>query len=267
MATAAAAASLAALADASAPAATADDAAGAAATAGLLQLCSTPAASPTMWASPREHRFNPYMNNGGTVACVAGSDFAVAVGDTRLSMGYSILSRCQSKLTKLTDKVVLATSGMQADKTTLHNLLKIKIEQYIHQHRQQPSLTAVAQLLCTMLYSRRFFPFYTFNVLCGVDEEGKGVVYSYDAIGSFEPAPYNCSGTGAQLLMPVLDCQIGRFHQKGEKPPLTKEGVLEILRSGLAAAGERDIFTGDEAEVVLIDSSGTHTSLMKLRDD
>ncbi|CBZ51170.1 hypothetical protein NCLIV_042370 [Neospora caninum Liverpool] len=222
---------------------------------------------PVSLAAPMERRFSPYVNNGGTVVCVAGEDFAVAVGDTRLSTGFSIYSRFQSKITKLTDKVVLATSGMQADKTTLHNLLQIRIEQYTHQHRHPPSLNAIAQLLSTMLYSRRFFPFYTFNVLCGIDENGKGAVYGYDAIGSFEAARYNCAGTGAHLIMPVLDNQISRNNQQGEKAPLTREQVVDIIKSAVASAGERDIFTGDQAEVVMISQSGIEKTLMDLRAD
>jgi hypothetical protein len=38
--------------------------------------------------SAREHarnRFNPYVNNEGTVVAVAGDDFVVVGGDTRLS--------------------------------------------------------------------------------------------------------------------------------------------------------------------------------------
>lgn len=55
------------------------------------------------------------MNNEGTVVAVAGDDFVVVGGDTRLSEGYSIVTRNESKLVQLTDKTIMATSGMFAD--------------------------------------------------------------------------------------------------------------------------------------------------------
>lgn len=66
---------------------------------------------------PMERRFSPYVTNGGTALGVAGEDFAVIAGDTRMSSGYSILSREVSKIYKLTDHCVLATAGMQAEVT------------------------------------------------------------------------------------------------------------------------------------------------------
>ena len=49
----------------------------------------------------KQHQFNPYTDNGGSCAAIAGKDYAILASDTRLSKGYSILSRETSKVAKM----------------------------------------------------------------------------------------------------------------------------------------------------------------------
>jgi len=121
---------------------------------------------------------------------IAGADFVTVATDTRMSAGYSILSRTQSKTIKLTDKTILTSAGMVADVETLHKNLQFVIRQYEMQNKRSPSTAAIAQKLSTALYGRRFMPYYAFNLLCGIDDAGKGVIYGYDAVGSYDTVTY-----------------------------------------------------------------------------
>lgn len=65
---------------------------------------------------------------------------------------------------------------------------------YQHQHNKQMSCPAMAQLLSNTLYFKRFFPYYAFNVLGGLDTEGK--FYNFDALVAswdFLPTYFNFS--------------------------------------------------------------------------
>ena len=89
-------------------------------------------------------------------------------------------------------------------------------------------LQAVARLIQTMLYGRRFFPFYVYIILGGIEEDGtrhrtsrshthrptfflfpgSGSVYSFDPVGSYERETCRAAGAAQSLLQPFLDNQV-----------------------------------------------------------
>jgi|EP00161_Ancyromonas_sigmoides_P008077 20S proteasome subunit beta 6 len=221
----------------------------------------------------RGGRFSPYVNNGGTCMGLAGtgpdgSHYAILAADTRLSDGYNIRSRTVSKLFKLTDRCVLSTSGMQADIATLVKTLEARLVMFKHQHGYDMPTVSVAQMLSNILYSRRFFPFYTFNVLGGLDADGVGCVFAYDAIGSFERGQCSVSGTGKSLIQPVLDNQISENNQLVRRAaPLDCAGAFDLLKDAFASAGERDIYTGDTVEAYVLTAEGIRLETFELKKD
>ncbi|CAB4300156.1 unnamed protein product [Prunus armeniaca] len=107
----------------------------------------------------KEHaNWSPYDNNGGSCVAIAGANYCVIAADTRMSTGYSILTRDYSKICKLADKAVLASSGFQADVKALQKHLAAKHLIYQHQHNKQMSCPAMAQLLSNTLYYNASFP-------------------------------------------------------------------------------------------------------------
>jgi len=222
---------------------------------------------------PREARFYPYDYNGGTVLAVAGKNFSIVAGDTRMSTGFSIKSRNVSKVYEINSKTVLGTGGFRGDITTLQKLLRAKVTQYEHQHGEQILPHAVAQNLANTLYGRRFFPYYTWNVLAGLDEQGVGVVYSYDPVGNYERVRVSVTGSGESLIQPLLDNQLERQHQAlGAKPPplhidLELEDAVDLVKDAFVSAGERDIRTGDSVEICVITAEGVSIQTHPLNID
>ena len=223
---------------------------------------------------PVEHGWSPYMDNGGTAVAIAGSDFAIVGGDTRLNGNFNVLARDDtSKIFRLTDKTILCSTGMQADRLQLQQVLEHRIRWYKHNNGgRTPSTAALAQMLSTILYGRRFFPYYTFNVIAGLDETGKGVCYSYDAVGCTEPLHYGTTGSGEPFVEPLMDCLINRINQSQHgvgKPPreLSYQEAMQMIRNAFTSAAERDVYTGDGATFHIITKDGIKVEHLELRHD
>ncbi|KAL0479022.1 26S proteasome subunit beta-1 [Acrasis kona] len=225
--------------------------------------------SPQMASSGTQHgKFEPYVNNGGTTLAIPGKDFVIAAGDTRLSTGYSIHTRQSSKVFQLTDKCVIVTAGMQSDASTLHKTMHARLVHYEHAHGKQMSTEAIGQMLSNMLYGRRFFPYYTFNLVAGIDSKGQGVVYGYDAIGSYQSVEVGAMGTGQSLIQPLLDNQVAyKNHQLVPSKELDLERALSLVKDSFTSAGERDIYTGDSVEIAIITQEGIKYETLQLKQD
>lgn len=203
-----------------------------------------------------------------SVVAIAGPGYAVIAADTRLSTGYSIHTRNQNKLFKLTDTTVLASTGCWPDTLALTSLVKVRIQMYKDQHGKEMSTTAIAQMLSNLMYNRRFFPYYVSNVLAGLDTDGSGIVYSYDPIGHCEKTTYRAGGSSGALLQPVLDNQIGQKNMQGiEVGPVPLEKASSIIKDTFISASERDIYTGDSVLLNIITKDGIAVEQIQLRKD
>ena len=221
-----------------------------------------------------KHHFNPYQMNGGSLISVAGEDFTVIASDTRLSEGYSILSRNSPHLYQLTPTCVIGCSGFHGDCLTFTKILEARLKMYEYEHNKKPSTHAIAQLVSKLLYSRRFFPFYVNTIVAGLSAEGQGAIYSYDPVGSFERETYRAAGSSSALLQPVLDSQLGLKNQSAHfelnrsyTVKLSKEKVIGLVKDAFTSATERDIYTGDNLVINVITKDGIWAEHFALRRD
>lgn len=79
-----------------------------------------------------------------------------------------------------------------------------------------------------------------------LDAAGRGAVYSYDAIGSYERTGYSCQGSGKDLMQPVLDNQLKAASPllvpprvRGCQPGCSTHWLCALLSGCIGGAGRR----------------------------
>jgi 20S proteasome subunit beta 6 len=167
-----------------------------------------------------------------------------------------------------TDKAVICVNGYHADGLQLTKDLHTNVRMYKYQHDKSMSTQSIAQLTMSILYGHRFFPYYTFTLIGGLDEVGKGAVYSFDPVGSFEREVFRAGGSASALIQPFLDAQIGRKNQNNpSSTPISLEFALKITKDAFTSAAERDIYTGDYLQIWVITKEGCRQEIYPLRRD
>eukprot|EP01031_Cornospumella_fuschlensis_P035095 gene35095-42506_t len=146
--------------------------------------------------SDKKPEFDPYVDNGGTIAAIAGPDFVIIAADNRLSDSYLIKSRSIPRLFEITKGTVYSASGCWSDVDALGRLLRREAEKYEWESDSPLDCSMLAHFLAHTLYGRRGFPFFSFCILGGFDKQGRPGLYKYDAIGSHEKVAVACAGKG-----------------------------------------------------------------------
>ncbi|CAJ0607231.1 unnamed protein product [Cylicocyclus nassatus] len=226
------------------------------------------------WRTARfieRQRWNPYSFEGGSTCAIAGDNFAIVASDTRMSqMEINILTRDAEKVHVLNDSVILATSGFYGDVLQLKRVLQARLHKYRFDYRTDMSVDLMAELLSRNLYYRRFFPYYTGAILAGIDENGKGAVFSYDPIGCIERIAYAATGAAEPMMIPFLDCQVGNvtLSEEAERAPLTLQRAVSLMKDAFRTAAEREISTGDKIHLVVAEAGKPiQQSYLPLRED
>lgn len=204
-------------------------------------------------------KFDPYVDNGGTVVGLAGKDFVILAADTRLSDQYTIRSRSITRIFEVDDGLLFSGSGCWSDTLALSKELKLAAQTYEWEHKNKLRIRPLSYLLSSQLYSKRFFPYYTFCMVAGLDSEGmrcrflfrsnllyicaynriytlgSGSVHRYDAVGSMERVAAVCTGKAEHLIQPLLD-EVTNMEQDDSLWELSADGENAFISSTRTAS-------------------------------
>ena len=109
---------------------------------------------------------------------IAGKEhYVVCAADTRMSTGYNILTRDYKKIMNERQVRDGVRGFSSPDGDPEEDPQGPMLKSYEFQNDKEMGCVSFAQMLSNTLYYRRFFPYYTFNIVAGLDAEGKGAVF------------------------------------------------------------------------------------------
>ena len=75
-------------------------------------------------------------------------------------------------------------------------------------------------------------------MVAGLGDNGEGVVYGYDAIGSYDHGPALAQGSGAHMILPFLDAECVGYNNPDhdKKPPLNEESAVDLIEKAFRSA-------------------------------
>mmetsp|Transcript_16735 Transcript_16735/g.46854 ORF Transcript_16735/g.46854 Transcript_16735/m.46854 type:complete len:205 (+) Transcript_16735:132-746(+) len=198
--------------------------------------------------------------NGAAIVAMAGKDCVGIAADRRLGVQLHTVACDFTKVFQMAPKLYVGLGGLATDVQTLRNLLEFRMNLYKLKEERDMTPTVFSNLLSTMLYEKRFGPYFCEPVVAGLDAKGKPFLSSMDLIGSQVKCDDfvvtgNCTGNLYGMCESLY------------KPDLEPDQLFEALAQSLLSSVDRDAMSGWGGVVHIITKDGVTTRELKGRMD
>uniref|UniRef100_A0A7S0CG94 Proteasome subunit beta n=1 Tax=Proboscia inermis TaxID=420281 RepID=A0A7S0CG94_9STRA len=198
--------------------------------------------------------------NGAAIIGMAGKDCVGIAADTRLGIQLQTVTTDFQKTFKMHDKLFVGLAGLATDVITLEQLLRFRLDQYELKEERQITPKTFSNLLSTLLYEKRFGPWFIEPIVAGLDENNKPFLSCMDLIGAgVQTKDFVVSGTCTANMYGLCETLY--------KPDLEPDELFETLAQSLLASVDRDAISGWGGVVHIITKDGVTSRTLKGRQD
>ncbi|MFX1451785.1 MAG: proteasome subunit beta [Promethearchaeota archaeon] len=196
----------------------------------------------------------PWAPGASTCGLIC-KDGVILASEKRVHFGGRILSKSGRKVFPITPYIGAACAGLISDFQVLTSTIRAYTSLFSFERGRKISVKSTAKFMSGVLYSRRWFPYFTDSLIGGIDDNG-GQLYALDLIGSLIDDVYAAIGTGAQVAIGVLEEEY--------KENMSLEEGKQLLIKAIKSASERDPLSGNGIDLLLISQKGTELSEVNL---
>eukprot|EP01087_Luapelamoeba_hula_P003258 TRINITY_DN13061_c0_g1_i1.p1 TRINITY_DN13061_c0_g1~~TRINITY_DN13061_c0_g1_i1.p1 ORF type:complete len:206 (-),score=22.98 TRINITY_DN13061_c0_g1_i1:86-703(-) len=199
--------------------------------------------------------------NGGAVIAMTGKNCVAIASDTRFGIQNQTLACDLPKVYKMSDKTWLGLTGLTTDAQTLYNRFRFRLNLFKLRENREMDPKTFANLVSTVLYERRFGPYFVEPVIAGLSgPDNEPFICATDLIGAPLLAK-DCvvAGTCSEALYGMCESLY--------KENMNPDELFETISQALLSAVSRDAFSGWGAVVHIITPEGTTSREIKGRMD
>jgi proteasome beta subunit len=189
------------------------------------------------------------LKTGTTTVGIQCSDAVVIAADKRATMGYLIANKNVTKIIEITDKIAVTIAGGVGDAQMITKYLKSQMSLYEFRRKKSPTVKAAATLLSNILFGGKggYFPYYVQMLMAGTDDAGHHL-YTIGPDGSVLDDEYISTGSGSVIAYGVLE---DNFRKN-----MSVDEAVGIAARAISAAIQRDVYTGNDMDVFVINKDG-----------
>ncbi|EKX31444.1 proteasome subunit beta type 3 [Guillardia theta CCMP2712] len=202
--------------------------------------------------------------NGGCVIGMAGKNCVAIACDKRYGAQYQTLATDKTKVYKMHDQLFIGLAGLATDQQTFYERLKFRLAMYSLREERLIKPASFGKMVSTLLYEKRFGPYFIEPVIAGLDKENKPYLFSSDFIGApllpdMDTNGFVVAGTCTEQLMGMCESMW--------RKDLEPEELFETVSQCLLAGQDRDCLSGWGAVVHIICPDRVITRTLRGRMD
>lgn len=202
--------------------------------------------------------------NGSAILAMAGKDCVAIACDRRYGVQAQTMATDRNKVFKMHDKLYIGLSGLATDQSTFHEKLKFRLAMYNLREERDIKPAAFGKLVSSLLYEKRFGPYFIEPVIAGLGEDNKPYLFSSDFIGApmipdMDTNGFVVAGTCTEQLYGMCES----MWRQG----MEAEELFETISQCLLAGFDRDCVSGWGANVYIICPDKVITRTLRGRMD
>lgn len=201
-----------------------------------------------------------FTYNGAAIIAMAGKDCVAIGSDLRFGVQLQTMTTDYKKVYQLHDKLFVGLGGLATDAQTLYERLVFRHNLYRLREERDMKPSTFGNLLSSVLYEKRFGPYFASPVVAGLEPDGKPFICGMDSIGALETATdFIVTGTNSESLFGMCESMW--------RPDLEADELFEVLSQCLLSGIDRDALAGWGAVVYVVTKDQVIARTLKGRMD